>query len=1046
MILSSLESICCIIFGIIARTNIEKMNNSFEQLYNKLNSEQKRAVEQIDGPVLMLAGPGSGKTQVIAMRIANIIRQTDTPPDAILALTFTEKAATNMRSRLVQIIGTDSYKINIATFHSFCNELINHYPEEFAFARELKQLDDLTRIQILESIIDTLELKKIKPYHSPYMYLANIKSAISTLKKEGLTATEFKDIVSGHQSNFDANHEINPKTGKLKNKWKDYEEQILKNTELASIYELYSEELRSRGLYDFEDMIMLVTKKLKEDEDFKLRIQESCLYVLVDEYQDTNGAQNRLLMELTDYDSTPNLFVVGDEDQAIFSFQGANIRNILEFKNKFPETVIITTIINYRSRQGILTAAQQLISHNPERFDQYFPEISKKLMAAAPDSQSTPPITQVVVQNNLQEAQYVVNTIKDLLKSHVEPGEIAVIYRNHADAQELIKLLQVENIPFTSDSTASVLENITVQKVTSMFSFLNDPTNSTELVKILHYDSWGIDQIDLFKALHAFGHRSRRLSNRGIEADQSEVLLEYLLDANRLLIAGVQDVESLQRLSNSLLQLRQNAFNQGITNLFQEILETTGLLKQALEQQDFNTITALHSLQSFIENRNANSTHYGLSDVVSDINSLKHNHLSLNTISEAMYVEGVHLLTAHKAKGLEYKHVFIIKAIDKHWGNKRSADKLQLINLHEKDFLDKTVSREATNNEELRLFFVALTRAKEQVYISYAENYFDPRELKSRKALATEFLQFIDAKAMLQIDLSDEETALAPMLMRVGNPKSTKTSMTYSSATKKFLQSCLEKVSLSATGLNDYLECPERYLYLHVLQAPEIKSLPMTLGRAVHHGLEAFAKNTLNNIQLPLPKLLTVINEYINEQNLLSEESESLISEAEKIMTAFYPELVARTASIKMAEYSFKGNLKLDNIPLKGRIDLVEASDKANGLVNLIDYKNKPPQSRNALEGVNSDNPSSKNYYRQLSFYALLSQLDKNFPYTVDQVGVAFLKPTKAGKFKREYFSVNNEDIDELKRLIHETWGKINNLEFSGRCQREDCITCHLLT
>lgn len=1011
--------------------------SKFEQQLTRLNQAQKHAVETIEGPVLMLAGPGSGKTQVIAMRIANIIRQTDIAPSAILALTFTEKAAANMRSRLVEIIGTTAYQINIATFHGFCNEIINQYQEEFIFAKELKQLDELTRVKLLTEIIEQADLKLLRPFSAPLLFLPAIQAAISSLKKEGLAAAKFYELVEQHQANLEQLQEVNPKTGKLKQKWQDYSQQIIRNRELASIYRLYESELRQRGLYDFEDMIRLVTAKLEQDESFLANLQERILYTLVDEYQDTNGAQNKLLMLLNSYDDRPNLFVVGDEDQAIFSFQGANIRNILEFKQRFSAAAIITTTFNYRSHQGILDVAGKIIEQNPDRFTKYFPEIEKKLVAAQQStSQTAKPVKKLLSTNNLQEAEIVAQEIDKLHEQGTAWEEIAVIYRNNSDVADLIVQLELHNIPYTTDSLASILNNLAVSQALSLLKVLAEPTNSTQLVKVLHYANWQLDQADLYKALRLYG-QARRYNELKLEPE----LLDFLLDENALLLAGVETPANLKAVAQALLHLRQRAFNQSLPNLLAEVLTTTGLLSQAVEAQDFNTINAFHSIKLFLEQQLAINPDYGLNDFSSDLVKLQDNKININTKDITMYANGVRLLTAHKAKGLEFDHVFIIKTIDKHWGNKRNPDRLKLLNLYDLDFNDKAAAKAVNDNEERRLFFVALTRARKQLYLSYAETYLDAIELKAKPALPSLFIAEIPPAYQEIIDYRKQPTDTASTLLA----KTDHVTVGLTPASRDYLTAILaNQFKLSASALNTYLECPTRFLYLCLLNAPKQQDLSLQLGTSVHKALEGFGKSKLAGKTLSISELVEIAQQYLQAQGLPPTDLEPIAVEASQILSTYYPELVSQRLATVAVEYHFSKNLTWEGIPLRGRIDLIEQASPER--VNLVDYKTTRPQSIRQIQTTADTDTNAGSYYRQLLFYYLLAQLEPSFKLKVNQVGLAFVKPNNSGKFKRQYFQISDSELVDFKTLVRDTWQRITKLEFDNRCAKRSCSICSLLT
>ncbi|MEM1312636.1 MAG: ATP-dependent helicase [Patescibacteria group bacterium] len=423
----------------------------FETAYTKLNPEQKIAVDSIDGAVIVIAGPGSGKTQLLSLRVANILKQTDALANSILCLTFTESAANNMRERLASIIGREAHKVAIHTFHSLGSEIINQNPEYFFFGSGYNPSDELAQFKILRSIFQSLSwanpLNSYNPITEEYSYLKDVQASIKALKSGGLSPVDFLNLLDLNagfinflnpllQDFFDArltqnhiqklpelihnlqtfksdsdlstntfpslqattlrqleqvlintqNTELNRQKTRPISEWKkkfmtyDNSKRLVhkdsknlpKQYALLEIYQQYQDSLHQQKLYDFEDMLLEVVKVLKKPntQNLKFNLQEKYQYILVDEFQDTNGVQIELLDNLIDAESAsgnPNIMVVGDDDQAIFKFQGASVQNIIQFKQKFPQAKQVTLTKNYRSTQNILDIAMGVIELSDER-------------------------------------------------------------------------------------------------------------------------------------------------------------------------------------------------------------------------------------------------------------------------------------------------------------------------------------------------------------------------------------------------------------------------------------------------------------------------------------------------------------------------------------------------------------------------------------------------------------------------------------------------------------------------------------------------------
>jgi len=294
--------------------------SSFKQVYRQLNTEQKRAVDVIDGPVMVMAGPGTGKTQVLSARIAHILQKTDTDPSSILALTFTQSATKNMRQRLLAMIGRTAYYVQINTFHGFCEEVISSYPDVFTIDSQAQPVSDLDKYLILKDIILSLPLDKLKPINRPLFYLKEISHKLSELKREGVSQHNLTELLNQWQRELAANPDsLSPV--KLEKQLAQY----AKNRELVQIYERYQQALAKQNRYDFDDMISLVVEAFSHNQLLLRDYQEKLLYFLVDEFQDTNSAQNKVVDQLASYwGEKANLFVVGDPHQSIFRFQGAS--------------------------------------------------------------------------------------------------------------------------------------------------------------------------------------------------------------------------------------------------------------------------------------------------------------------------------------------------------------------------------------------------------------------------------------------------------------------------------------------------------------------------------------------------------------------------------------------------------------------------------------------------------------------------------------------------------------------------------------------------
>jgi DNA helicase-2/ATP-dependent DNA helicase PcrA len=629
----------------------------FKRYYVALNPEQKRAVDTVEGPVFVVAGPGTGKTQVLTLRIANILRQTDTPPDGILALTFTNAGVAAMRERLVEIAGAAGYRVAINTFHGFCNELIGRFPERFPRIIGGAPVGKVERVRIMEKLIETLPLKRWRPAGAPFYYLQPLLAALDRWKKDN---------------------------------------QPPKERELALIYRGYQKELARRQRYDFADMITEVVAVLKKETGFRRQLQEEYLYLLADEHQDANAAQNELLRLLADYHARPNLFIVGDEKQAIFQFQGASLENFNYFKKLYPDASLIRLTQNYRSGQPLLDGAHALMSRSGLPA-----EILTPLRSQA--GASAEKIRVATLPNPVAEQQFLVSEIKARLAAGVAPGALAVIYRDNADGRPFQLALEAAGVPLNVRSETDLLADRTVAQLILVLETIHHFGADHYLKQFLHLDFLKLDSLAVY-----------------------HLLAEPLPLYPRLKKAP----GALGELFKKLERWHRLAHNQNLLELFGVVLEETGFLAFLLKAPAAEE--SLAKLQSFYEELKElalTKSNYDLADFMDYLATLRRHDLKLSVTAGAGQA-GVALLTAHKAKGLEFDYVYLVGATESRWGERRSRA----------GGLDETsLETEPASEGERRLFYVALTRARRGITVSYAHATRD-----GRPQPPTRFIEEID--------------------------------------------------------------------------------------------------------------------------------------------------------------------------------------------------------------------------------------------------------------------------------------------------------------
>ncbi len=982
-----------------------KVTPEFQKAYQMLNKEQKEAVDSIEGPVMVIAGPGTGKTQILTLRIANILKKTDAPPDAVLALTFTESAAANMKKRLVSLIGPEGYKVRVHTFHGFANSVIQEYPDAFARFIDSSALSDVEKVLIIARILDEGNFKELYPFGEPHKYVVDIAGAISSLKRDAIGPEQFKEFVQESLQNFEANDDlINPKTGKIKQKYITQKNKLNRSLELAEIYELYEETLAREKKYDFEDMILELVRKMKEDEEFKLQVQEEFLYVLADEHQDANDAQNALLELLTDFHETPNLFIVGDEKQAIYRFQGASLENFLYFQNKFKNVKTIVLKNAYRSAQKILDTSFDLMSQD-------FSLKRERLLSKA--AQQNAELHLYAFSSDENEAYFVASKIKELANEGVPLAEIAILYRTNKDAELFAKELAKQGVPFSIESDTDALKDKEIAKFLTLLYAIKHFGSDEHLVKALHLAFLDIDELDLYKVVK-YSRTSGRSVHEILDKKQNLQSLE-LNDPGKLF--------STYRKIKRYAKLTKQEPLQEIINLAMEEFSFLAYALNSSNPQD--TLAKLSALLKDAQSMAQGSLNYHLDDFLEHLEILQKHGLAINKASTQANTNTVKLMTAHKAKGLEFENVFIVRAFDSKWGNRRRQDKFILPT--------KSADKDEENADERRLFFVAMTRAKHGLFITYAQ-----KSESGKVRLPSMIVDEIEKHLNLQ-DTTDFESKVNPVEILKPAPKAVD-----SLADKDYLRGLFVEQGLSVTALNNFLECPWKFFYSNLIRIPKMQTKYMILGNAVHLALKLAHDAANKNKKIDEQELLDVMREYIKKRALSQKVFDESFALAKEYLLAWLSEHKSSIGMHKtLNEYELVVELPLEleelsKIKLTGKLDKIELLP--DGTVRVTDYKTGAPKSRNAILGKTKD--SNGELYRQLVFYKLLLDLDGRYKFS--SAVLDFVQPKKpSGKLVQEHFEIPDEDVEALKQEVQQAAQEIYNLSFwDSRCEKHTAGKC----
>ena len=974
----------------------------FQLEFEKLNPAQREAAENIEGPLLVVAGPGTGKTQTLALRLANILAKTHARPHNLLALTFTESGAIALKKRLASVIGSDAFGISAFTFHAFCARLHSTFPSEFATTRERIQIDELRQIQIFREILSNGNFPLLAPLRAPDLYLRDLSRALSDLKREGIASQKFLEILENEKTELSNSERINPRTKKPFGKILQKERQLAKNFELADFYEKYQTELLERGFTDFDDLILSVVEKLNSESEFLLaHLQENFLYATVDEFQDTNGAQNAILKAWSSFDAKPNLCVVGDDDQSIYRFQGASLANILEFHKNFPAAKIITLTKNYRSTQPILDVVSRVIEKNEERLTNRIEGVSKKISAEiSPKNSPKPRIIEAV--SEADEVAFVGSEIQKLVEAKTPLHEIAVIYRNRAHGNSLAEFLQRKGVPFFRADGLNALLNFRVRQLVKILRAIENPKDALASLAIFFADFAEIPEVEVYKISK--------------EVDFKKAFLDISLESEN---------KKVREFGEKLLHFQKMKAEQNLLEFAENVSSESGLNSKIVENKEFESAEALAAFFTFVRNFAISQEDTNLKNLLEDLIAMEKNFIPIRTPSRAH--EAITLTTAHSAKGLEWENVFIIHADDNSWGGRGKREMLKL-----PDLLKTSDEKEKKIEDERRLFFVAMTRAKKFLTILSA------REYEFRELAASRFI------AEIPLDLIEKAEAPSAGLAALPTTLSKSKKTEFSEDTKRFLASLLENFRLSPTALNNYLACPRKFLFQNLLRLPAKVDASMRMGAifgtAVHAAFEEFFREFKRVGHLPKPEIaITALRKSFDREPLTKSQRENLERDAvpavEKYLAFHIPNLQLPAE----VEFNFaKHEVRLDNIPLAGKVDRIDALPESANVVSFIDYKSQKPYSRAAIRGETAN--STGDAYRQLLFYLLLAELDSRFIFKPAEAVLSFVRENDAGEFRDETFTPKKEEIEELKKQIQEAWQKIQNLEFG--CEEGECGRC----
>ncbi|MBL7765407.1 MAG: ATP-dependent helicase [Chitinophagaceae bacterium] len=1034
--------------------NRNELNQRFEVIYKNLNPEQQQAVDQIEGPVLVIAGPGTGKTQILSARIGKILLETDYLPDNILCLTYTDAGRVAMRKRLQEMIGADAYRVNIHTFHSFCNQVIQENVALFQ-KNSLDAVSELERISFIKEVIDQFTADNpLKRYRQDVYYeVGRLSQLFSTMKKEGWTADFIKSKVEEYIRSLPERDGYVAKR-KTPTKHMTYMKGDLRTDKIAEevrkvsvlnyavdAFTSFQEIMHRRNRYDFDDMINWVIDVFEQHESVLLDYQERYQYLLVDEYQDTSGTQNALVNLLCKNVEKPNIFVVGDDDQSIYRFQGANVENIQAYKDRYSDIlqrVVLKT--NYRSTQSILDISKHVIENNKERLSAQDPEIQKELTAGNPHRLETKIHPELVIyENTFQELIGVTNHVASLLKDGVSPDQIAIIYKENKWGDELIKFFKEKNIPYYSRRKENLFILPMSRKILTILRYIaaerSIPGSGDDLLfEILHYDLYDVPPFEIAKA-------SVRVNDE--KYTKRSTLRTYLQDwintAKPTLFENSPH-ESIIAVSRMLEQWIGDSFNTTILELLEKIFIDGKFLATALkdEANKLWNLEVLRTLMDFFKDELHRHPEHSLTSLIDLLDVMQDQDIALPLYRVYGNDKGVNLLTVHGSKGLEFRYVFLMNTTASTWEGKKAPNSSYVL----PDTLMQTLNTTDKNSkieEQRRLFFVAITRAEEHLYISWSKKDDKEKPLEPSQFI----IEITDKTTMPRRTVSIDENSMAEFLhiylLRNKQPQ-------IAAGEHEIVAALLERFEMNATALNNYLSCPLKFYYQSLIRIPSGRSEASTFGSAVHHALQRLFEKMLE-ADHQFPELKVMLDDfkwymYRHRESFTAEAYKRRLEYGETILKALYEKNVDHWSKIVVIEKVCK-NIVIEGVPVKGMMDKLEFDGKN---VTIVDYKTgKPKNAKEKLLPPTPKNPSGGDYWRQGIFYQLLINHYKLKDWQATKSVFQFVEPNESGEYIHEEILPNQEDLQTVKSQIRETWLKIQNHDFYTGCGKEDCQWCNFV-
>ena len=868
---------------------------SDDKILEGLNSEQKSAVIHKSGPLLIIAGAGTGKTTVITHRIAYIIDKKLAKPSEILALTFTEKAASEMEERVDKLVPYGFTDMWISTFHAFGDRILRDFAIDLGLPANFKVLTQTEQAIFMRENIYAFELKRFRPIANPLNHIEAMLKHFSRLKDELISPNDYVIWAINHK----LPHRQSPERRSQITNHKHSEEELIeaeKVLELANAYQRYCDLMIQAGNLDFGDQIFLTYKLLKENKKVLYETRERFKYILVDEYQDTNYAQNEIIKLLAGKDG--NITVVGDDDQSIYRFRGASISNILDFKKTYPKMKEIVLTENYRSTQEILDSSYKLIqNNNPDRLE-VKDKIDKRLK-----SKNRGEMPELLYCDTLScEADTIVHKIKELkTKNKYKYNDFAILVRANSHAEPFIQSLNLAGIPHIFSGASGLFSQPEIKMIVAFLKCLVYTDDNLSFYQLATSELYNISHQTMAEL-----YTEAKRGNRSILKIAEKTNLDNEKDKVDKLIF---DIDKYSRRKND-----------SAGEVLYDYLTEKKYLKKLSSNPNASDEIKIYNIAKFFD-RIAQFNHSTEDRGV--LNFLNNLELILEVGDEVITsdidpdIDAVNILTAHAAKGLEWPVVFIANCVADRFPSRKKREPLPI-----PDELIKERLPEGDYHleEERRLFYVAATRAKKYLFLTAADDYGGKRV----KKLSQFVLELLDQpnKDRLKYKLSPEEKIA----------RFQKTPVKIAKLPNKFKG---DLIKLSRQQIDDYYSCPKKFYYAHIIKIPLLENHYLMYGIAIHAALNYYFARKINKQNPTLSQLLSDFDSAFSNIGFITREQEDLRKKSGiETLTKFYQTDQKDKRIPKEVETKFE--FSEDGVKVNGRYDLIY---KDGGVTEICDFK-----------------------------------------------------------------------------------------------------------